>query len=79
MKEEFDERNCKLCAIVIGSGEAAVVVSSRRQTKIGSLFTAEDNEDWIQHVQEIEEVEQLGFPLIADDTGEISRMVRGIS
>ena len=25
MKEEFDERNCKLCAIVIGSGEVAVV------------------------------------------------------
>jgi hypothetical protein len=35
----------------------------------------EDNEDWIQHVQELEEVESMGFPLVADDTGEISRMV----
>jgi hypothetical protein len=40
------------------------------------ITPVEDNEDWIQHVQELEEVETMGFPLVADNTGEISRMVR---
>lgn len=53
LKEEFDQRNCKIIAIAVGSQE--------------------EHDDWIHDVTETEEAD-VNFPIIADDTAEISRM-----
>ena len=43
-----------------------------------AIYAVEDIEAWIKDVNETEETE-INFPIVADETGEISRMVRNVS